>query len=431
MRFAGQVLIANILGGALVLIQPIAILATSNETNLGVFSLLVSWANIGFLLTSLGFLTALQRLGSHYTVKSRNLEASFHTIIDRRATLNVLSGATGICLIAFILHRGTVSPLLYPAIFLSLTSLFYQRWWLIKCRLYEKNFWPNMFNHPAREGVFLALIIILYFSNNYRIPGKVAEILSENQLLIAYSIASLSAAIMIYLYRQKNKLFQERAEIQKTASLSKKKITKIWYSIAITSFPSELGIYLLKRIDVIIVSQLTSVEMAGLYFLFARFAEIPNLVGGAVNAVVGPEFAKLDRSKDMRRRIYFYLIAAVLPSITTAGLAAIIYAGIKTEWLFLLFDEKTNVTPIFIFLAGYFVYYALGPTTLMLTMTGGQKVSSLVTGIIVPTHLCLTYFMISTYGINGAAITFCISIISQRVIELCAIYRIERKMAAI
>lgn len=427
--YSAQVLTANVLGGLLIFLQPILILNLSQEYALGIFSLLVSWANIGMLLASFGLLTALQRLGSRYSARASGLEFKAYSYLRRVSRHNLVLAASGLVLVAVVVHRNEVPYILFPAIAMVLASIFYTRWYLILARIREDNFWPNIFDQSFREGVFILIALAaLLLPGRYLADGFTTQWHGQ-ALILAYTIAAVCSAWISKTYAHaKNLVPSTSGHSQHPANSSpgKKSLHRLhrtWSGIAITSFPSEVGIYLLKRIDVIVVGILISTESAGLYFLMSRIAELPNLLAGAINVIVGPEFAKM-RANGHRDRIrMLYLAAAALPCLATVIMVAAVWFASTanlTDWIF---GRQLDLTVLYLFLSGYTLYFALGPSSIYLTMTGGQKISSYVTCWVVGFHLVTVTFLTLWLAETGAALAFCISISLQRIAELLIMAR--------
>ena len=429
--FTLQVITANILGGVLVFLQPILILNLTEEHTLGVFSLLVSWANIGFLLASFGLLTAFQRLGARYYSRHKGLEFEAYNFLNRCSLKHLVLTSIGLVAIAAFVHSGEVPLILYPAIMLVLVSIYYTRWYLILARIRENNFWPNIFDQPLREGIFIIFTLLfsyLLVSENYSGQGTY----NATALIIIYSISAISSAWAANSYVKSKQLVPTptigpESGLSDPRNTSIKRLHAVWLGIARTSFPSELGIYLIKRVDVIIVSIFVSTESSGIYFLMSRIAELPNLVAGSINVIVGPEFAKMRAYGYEKRRRTLYILASALPSLGTIIMIIGVFYADKLGLLEWVFGQQLDLRVLYLFLFGYTLYFALGPSTVLLTMTGGQKISSMVSSGIVTLHLLSVTLLTNWLGETGAALAFCISIILQRIIELTFIVTKKNK----
>jgi len=428
-----QVFTANILGGLLIFLQPILILNLTGEHTLGVFSLLVSWANIGLLFASFGILTAFQRLGNRYYNRHKELEFEAYKFLKGCSVKHLVLTSIGLAVIAAAVHVGEVPLILFPGIILVLVSIYYTRWFLILARIRQNNFWPNIFDQPFREGIFITLALMFWYllKGTENFSGQ--DNYNATVLIVIYSISAITSAWVANSYVKSKQLIPGPI-IDPGSGLSNplyqtsiNRLHAVWLGIARTSFPSELGIYLIKRIDVIIVSIFVSTESSGIYFLMSRIAELPNLVAGSINVIVGPEFAKMRAYGYEKRRRTLYILASALPSLGTIIMIIGVFYADKLGLLEWVFGQQLDLRVLYLFLFGYTLYFALGPSTVLLTMTGGQKISSMVSSGIVTLHLLSVTLLTNWLGETGAALAFCISIILQRIIELTFIVTKKNK----
>ncbi len=419
---------ANVLGGLLIFCQPIVILSLTDERTLGVFSLLVSWSNIGLLLASFGIMTAFQRLGAHYLSWHRDLGIEIYRYLRRKSSIHLVFTSALLAAGAYALHSDEVPWVLYPAIVVVLFGLYLTRWYLIQARINGLNFWPNIFDQPLREGLF---ILFIAGSAEFAIASLVdadSAWQSDTTFLVYYAIAGVLSALAARYYLSRKRLLPGllaggAMQPGSITPASRGRLQRVWSGIARTSFPSELGIYLIKRIDVIIVGALVSTEASGIYFLLSRIAELPNLVAGSINVIIGPEFAKMKFSGQEKRKRTLYLAASILPALVTVAMILVVYLMERLDLFTALFQRALDLTVLYIFLCGYVVYFALGPSTVLLTMTGRQQISSLVTCFIIAFHLLVVTLLAYSWQEIGAAIAFVASISLQRIIEITIIYK--------
>lgn len=407
LRLSAKLMSANVLGGVLIIFQPIAVLAMTDDATLGVFSLYLSWANLGLLFTSWGFFTLHQRLGARYRSKCSNVLGFATAVMDRQIVFNGIIVASTFTLVAMLTHGFKLPIVAYPAISLTIMGLLYVRWMQVKARHQGIVFLPSMLDQPVREALFLLLVAIFSL---WELSG------SATIALYVVSLAVSSAALYRLGVSAHFKFTWSHGESLST--INRKRLIRRWRGIAITSFPAELGIYLLKRIDVIIVGLLISTEEAGLYFLLSRIAEAPILVAGALNVIIGPEMAQLQGPafKTTRRRMY---ILATTLSVTATALYGF-FIAVADRWGVVAWTlgQGPDLFLVYVFLLGYFVYFALGPSNILLTMTGHQRIASGVSLTVLPLHLTLCYTLTLLHGTLGTAVAFSISIILQRLGEL-------------
>ncbi len=156
-------------------------------------------------------------------------------------------------------------------------------------------------------------------------------------------------------------------------------------------------------LDVLLIGALLSVEVAGLYFVAVRTADVLNFLMASLNLIVGPTVArKHAEGHTSELNAFLALITLVMAGLAGTALALLVLAG---EWLLGSVDERflSAYSAILILFAGQVVYASMGSVGVVLTMTGHERLNMVLLLIFAPAMLALMAVLAPLYGLVGAA----------------------------
>lgn len=157
------------------------------------------------------------------------------------------------------------------------------------------------------------------------------------------------------------------------------------------------------------ISAMDSSENVAVYSVSLRLVMLISFVLVAINAVTAPKFAIYFKNNDLKNIKKMFNFTLVVSSIFS--LLAFLFFIIFGEWLLQLFGEeyRSGYSTLIIMSVGQLVNVLCGSVFYILQMKGEFKVVmniNIVFGIVA---LLLSYFLINSYSLTGAAYAYSIS----------------------
>ncbi len=285
----------------------------------------------------------------------------------------------------------------YSLLFKTILTLFFFALTMLNIdtiRALEKTILSEMYRSLFRYlPVFLFAIVLLQTKNQ--------DLLVEAYLLGFLLLSFLSS---IQVYRLFSKLEKPTVNSEK---FSLKEIFKTSSPMAL----SAIAYFIMQSIDIVILSIYESFDQIAYYSVSVKLAMATTLALMSVNIVIAPRIAEIYEKKEFQglqqlikhsTRIIFFISICVL---------SILF--FFSEEILNLFGEGYVVAKnalIFLLVAQFFNAFS-GPGAIYLNMTGRQKILNkiLIAGLAV--NITLNFYLIPTYGINGAATATLVSLI--------------------
>ncbi len=176
-----------------------------------------------------------------------------------------------------------------------------------------------------------------------------------------------------------------------------------WRRASLTMWVTQLARTAYGALDVLIVGLLLSVEVAGLYFVAVRTAEVINFLYASLNLIVGPKVARFHAEGRVAEcQQFLSMVVALLFAIASGAFGFCLIAG---PWILSLFgpDFADAYIPLLLIVGGQMIYAGFGSAGVILTMTGHERTNAKLLIICA----CLTLLGVAIaapiYGVVGAA----------------------------
>ncbi|EWY41505.1 hypothetical protein N825_27770 [Skermanella stibiiresistens SB22] len=172
---------------------------------------------------------------------------------------------------------------------------------------------------------------------------------------------------------------------------------------------------LLQRSDVLMIGWLMTAADAGVYVVACNVAELVLFPYLAVGAIVGPTFAA-HHARNERAEL-----AAFMRTTTLMTLAGSLLIGVPlmvlAPWILGLFGPEfvEGAGAARILMLGICLRTVIGPSHLMLTMTGHERQAMWALGCAAAANITLNLVMIPAFGIEGAAAMTTLSLLGSQI----------------
>lgn len=296
-------------------------------------------------------------------------------------------------IIALLLATGIIvklrpnEPFVYLLVFVTLIGMFFESFYVI-------DFWfqsqvQSKFTVLAKN---IGLVIVSL--------GKVLLIKLQASLLpftLVYSLETMLLAVgLLVIYRyQGNSLRAWRF----SSNLAKRLLQDSW-PLALSSFV----IMIYMRTDQLMIGQIVNDQAVGIYSAAVRISELWYILPIAITSSIFPSLVKL---RQVNTNQYYKQIQKVLDVLSILSFSAAILVLPLAHWLVNLlygesYSEAASVLVIHIW-TGVFVASGLARNmwTTAEGLTSFAFLSSLAGAVV---NVILNYFLIKSYGGNGAAI---------------------------
>lgn len=159
------------------------------------------------------------------------------------------------------------------------------------------------------------------------------------------------------------------------------------------------------ELAVVLLGHARGPEVAGIFRLAARGAELVSFTLMAIGAAVAPAFAHEFALGD-RARLVRLAVRTTQGAMLVALPVALVLILLGERILGFLYGPAfvAGALPLAILAAGHLVNVAAGPVVLLLTMTGHERESAVGTLVALAATVALTVLLIPRWGATGAAV---------------------------
>ncbi|MGH2509777.1 MAG: lipopolysaccharide biosynthesis protein, partial [Ktedonobacteraceae bacterium] len=159
---------------------------------------------------------------------------------------------------------------------------------------------------------------------------------------------------------------------------------------------------LVNRLDVVLVSSLSNVQVAGVYAAGARLAQVALMVALAVNIVLSPRIARAYRQGDGRevRRLFRSGLAFTVPiAVIEIALATVLGSDIVR-----IFGPSyaTAAAPFAWVTVAYALWALAAPGYALLAMTGSERVVAALSWLVLIANVVTIILLVPSHGAAGA-----------------------------
>ncbi len=367
---------------------------------LGMFSISLTILSIATLIPKFGFDTSLIRILNE--VKEKGNKTDFVSVLTKTtSTTFILSIVFSFALYqlsdllaANVFKNGSLSGFIRsiafaipPTSLLVISSGFFQST--------KKTFLHILFNTALINIVFVCLLCANHFL-----------FMDQNEISLLYS-CSVYLVLLVSLYLFLKSIGRVKFNNGNRFDFSLKEILGISSPMLFSnSFALLLG-----WINILLLGYFISESGVGIYDSTEKLAGLTSVFLIAINAIAAPKFAEAYSKNDLLALKQVAQKSAKLTFFTSAPiLLAIVIFG---NFLLGLFgDEFTKgYWVLFLLCIGKFTSAACGSVGYLLQMTGFQKTFQRVIFFAVIINFGLSFLLIPVYGLIGAAISKCFSVI--------------------
>ena len=248
---------------------------------------------------------------------------------------------------------------------------------------FQKYFIWSLLN--VSTNFFRLVVILVFFAGSY---------LNLTTSLLTYITLPFFGFLFGLAFLPARKIFSAKNEFNLIGNFFKFNLWIAGFSIIAA---------LSSRLDIFLSARLLSASEVGIYGLASQLVQIVPQIIGALGVVVSPKFAGFQNNKDMLT--YFKKFQLLVLGVAAAGVLAIPFCVYLIPLIYGL-EYTLSVGPFIVLLLATLVFLISIPTHNSIIFYFGKPEVFLWLSLF---HLFLVgilgYFMISTYGIMGAAVT--------------------------
>ncbi|MDH3378723.1 MAG: polysaccharide biosynthesis C-terminal domain-containing protein [Gammaproteobacteria bacterium] len=248
----------------------------------------------------------------------------------------------------------------------------------------------------------LIIVVGLALINNVRgVTGSVAMLFELGVTLVALTVAILSITKYV------------PGQLQSTGM---EFLTKRWISVSIPLFSIGCFQLIIRSADILIIGYSLETKLAGSYYAASRVAQLAAFglmaINGVLPALIAGHFAKEERSH-LQELVSYAAIATFVFSFFTT----VIILLFDRQILVLFGVEFTEAAPALRILAvGQLINAMTGSVSVLLAMTGHQRIMLMVMSVAMICHLLMCAILIPQFGIIGGAIATSITVAAANIV---------------
>jgi len=407
---SGKILVINVAGAGLAFLSHLLFARWMSVESFGVYVYALSWLNVLTVLIQVGLNVAAVRFIAEYRAVG-NFSAITRLVGFSTWTVVALGAAVAAAGAVLIQRSGGDGAEMRHTLFamLSLTivlGLFQQRMAILQG--FEKVLQSQAFHEVARPTMLLGAVFAATFLTSL-----------SSTVVMGLNLA-LTALLLVVIIAYSRRFLGTAAA---PGSGSVEPQAGAWLRISLPYLViSGVGI-LLTQIDVLIIGTLLGPEQAGLYAPAAKVAMLIVFPAMAIRARTAPLVARLHAEGDpapLQRSISVATAAALVTGLS----AALVIVSMRHFILGLFGDAFLAGQAIVCILAlGYVVFAASAAVETYLLMGPFERVNTaaLIATLIV--NVVLNFVLIPIYGIMGAAIATCASVVFRSVASCLIVFR--------
>ena len=380
----------RIISAALAFISQIILARLMGEFEYGIFVFVWVFIILSGNLSCLGFHTVVIRFVPEYNAHNDASHIRGLTITARifALILATIIGAIGIAVVVFFADK-IPNYYLVPAI-LGICALPMIALGDVLDGTSRANSWPIV----AMSPTFIirpALIIIFVLGAFLYGQQPTAKVALLAAIFASYMTTIGQFIVVTRKLRNRYETGERHWELKK------------WITVALPIFIIEGFYYLLTNADVIIVGFYLEPEKVAVYFAAAKTMALVHFIYFAVKAGAAPKFSSMVAENKMAELNNFAKQTArwtLIPTLLIGGLVLLL-----GRFLLSMFGESfiDGHTVMIILFFGILAKSFIGPSEILLTMAGKQKICMIVYAGALAANLGLNITLIPMFGIQGAA----------------------------
>lgn len=394
-RDAGFALALRVIGTAMWLIYTIVLARFLSQEEFGLVLFALNFILIATPVATLGFETATMRFGSQYWHMANT--SAFHALVKQGRIFAALGGF--LCALALLIAAlsGLNTPLTKNPFISGVIGLS-----IIAAALMS-------IHRDALRSAGRLVVGLLGFSVTRAILPLIGSItlgitghLAATSALALY-LASLGASLIFELWQISRLKGHSTTQTSHDVQRPRKH-----FNVALSAWPGDIAGALLARATGLVVGLTLNLEVAALYLAAERIAALAQFFTEAVRVAAGPEVARAAQQKHTDPKKFQHTVTRVsclMFIVDTIGKLGVIVIGWLLLWL-LGSIYTTSYPTLLLLLLGTYSWGILGPSALVMNMSGLQKMRSVATAVASLMIILLSWVGVTLYGQIGAAIGF-------------------------
>ena len=410
-RGASSALTINVLSAGALFGANMVVANVLGAQSFGDYVYTIGWVNVFTLFTTLGLDTSAIRFVPIYTA---NAEWSHLRGLVRRSRLLVLAAG---CVAGVVLGgaawvmvgriRETLFSTLLVGCFL-LVSLSLLRLSSAQVQATKRIAQAHFPIYVLRPLMVAAAVAVLYAlpAVGVSAPRALAANLVATTAALAVSMALLHRALPPQVHAA-------RPQPE----------TRRWFGLMVSFLLYSGFLYLMSRVDILMIGALIGTKNAGLYSVAAQVASLVVSGLNAVLAIAAPLFSGLhsnNRRAELRRVVR--LASAGALAVALVSTAVLILAG---PWVLRLFGPEfpRAYTVLVILCGGMFAFAVMGIGSSLMNMTAHHRQAAWLAALALVLNVVLNAVLIPRYGINGAAVATASATVLSNIMVLAYVLR--------
>ena len=386
---ASAAFIINVLAAMVGFGTHVALANVLGASHFGDYVYVIGWVNVLTLFTTLGLDTAAIRFIPVYTANGQH--GLLRGLVARSRILTLSASLIAAAGLGIGVYIADVEPNLWQtfvvgcALLVVLTVLRLSAAQVQATKRIAQANAPIFVLRPAMVAAGIGAAYLLWTPVSSR-------------MAMVINIASTSLALLITLWFLRRSL---PAEVQASRPAVE---TRRWLQV-MTAFVFYSGfLYLMSRVDILMVGALIGTENAGLYSVASQVAALVVFGLHAVTSIAAPVISELHEAEDrIKLRRVLKLASAASLGVAVVGAIALFVLG---PWVLRAFGPEFPAAyrALCILCVGMLAYATIGLGNALMNMTNHHRPAAVVAGIALVSNIAFNALLIPRYGIEGAAI---------------------------
>lgn len=403
-RGAIGVFIVKVAGVGLLFALHVMLARLLGAEQYGIYVYVWTWVNILAILCLLGFQISLVRFIAEYNIKQQwgllrgILRKSKQFVLG----FSILVSAVGTAVIWFLGDKISNEFVITFYIAFCVLPVF------VFARLREASL--RALKHAVQSVLLLQIVRPILMG-----MGLIAFLLlAENSLTARYAMISNFTAVIAALLI--GTLLLHRFLPESVGQTSPEFANKQWLNVSLPLLLIAGMSILLRRTDIVMLGALKGSEQAGIYSAASKVSNLVVFALVAFNAILTPIVSELYYTKQGKKLQKIITLSARSVFTVTLGISIVLFFSGK--FLLNLFGQDFAIayTSLFVLLMGNIVCSLAGPVSLLMTMTGYQKLAGKLILFSVIINVILNFFLIPSMGLLGAAISTALALSFKNII---------------
>lgn len=247
----------------------------------------------------------------------------------------------------------------------------------------------GLFLQETLQRILLFLVVLLYIWN----------IISLNQLIIAYTVAVSLKGLVLLLVLMQRKEIRLRPEF----GFIDKKLAREMASVALYSIVGGMGAMLVFNLDKILINQMLGLAKTGVYTIAFYFGSLITIPSRPLLKISGSLIAEAWKENDLEKIRDIYYKSCINQLIIAGFLFIGIWSNIDNILVILGPDYETSKWVIFFIGIGYLLDMMTGANAQVIAYSKYYRASLGFIVILIVIMVILFFLLVPPLGITGAA----------------------------